>query len=461
MNSDKNVADEPLALDILLVEDEESIRVTLCDDLESEGHRVLAVKDGSEARSLIDHRVFDVIVSDIRLPGCGGMELLHRSREKRPSTEVILITGYGTIESAVEALRAGAYHYVVKPFLNEEMLEHVGRIARLKQLEHDNLHLKEKLGRFEGFESIIGQSRVMREVVSTIQRVAKADASVLIEGESGTGKEVVARAIHDHSPRSDRTFMPLSCASLPETLIEAELFGHEKGAFTDARKARKGRFELAHQGTLFLDDVDDLELTAQVKLLRAIQEKTIERVGGESRIKVDIRLVTATKKDLAELVSKDEFREDLYYRLNVVTLKLPPLRDRPDDVPLLAEHFIRRHGGGRPYEIKPKIMEELIKYAWPGNVRELEHAIERGIALAGEARFLKKEHLLPPSGEFRSASKVGGRVDTLKEVVEDAEKDHIRMVLKLTRGHRAQAAKLLGISRKNLWEKLRDYDLDL
>jgi transcriptional regulator with PAS, ATPase and Fis domain len=212
---------------------------------------------------------------------------------------------------------------------------------------------------------------------------------------------------------------------------------------------------------LFLDDIDDLELTAQVKLLRAIEERTIERVGSEDRIPVDIRLIAATKKDLNELVAEGKFREDLYYRLNVVTLKLPPLRDRPDDIPLLAEHFIRRHGGGRPYEVKPVVMSELCKYAWPGNVRELQHAVERSIALAGEARFLKKEHLLPPSGEFRSASRIPGRTATLKEAVEDAEKEHIRHVLKLTRGHRAQAAKLLGISRKNLWEKLRDYDMEV
>ena len=449
------------SLEILLVEDEETIRVTLGDDLVAAGHRVTALREGSEARSLLENRVFDVVITDIRLPGSDGLQILHKAREVRPSTEVILMTGYGTIETAVEALRAGAYHYLLKPFLNEEMLEHVGRIGHLKALEDDNLQLREKLGRFEGFESIVGRSRVMREVVGTIKRVAKTDTSVLIEGESGTGKEVIARAIHDHSTRTSGTFMPLSCASLPESLIEAELFGHEKGAFTDARKSRKGRFELAHNGTLFLDDVDDLELTAQVKLLRAIEERTIERVGGEESIKVDIRLLTATKKDLTQLVAEGKFREDLYYRLNVVNVKLPPLRDRPDDVPLLLEHFVRRHGGGRPYEIKPKVMEELIKYGWPGNVRELQHAIERAIALAGEARFLKKEHLLPPSGEFRSASRIGGRVETLKECVEDAEKDHIRKVLKLTRGHRAQAAKLLGISRKNLWEKLRDYDLDL
>ena len=452
---------DSLPMEVLLVEDEDSIRITLADDLEAAGFRVVAVKDGNEAKALLETRVFDVMISDMRLPGKGGMDLLHLSRQVRPATAVILITGYGTIETAVEALRAGAYHYVLKPFLNEEMVEHVSRIARIKQLERDNVKLKEKLGRFEGFETIIGQSRVMREVVTTVKRVAQSDASVLIQGESGTGKEVIARAIHDHSPRAAGEFMPLSCASLPETLIEAELFGHEKGAFTDAKKGRKGRFELAHGGTLFLDDVDDLELTAQVKLLRAIEERTIERVGGESRIKVDIRLVTATKKDLGELVANGEFREDLFYRLNVVTVKLPPLRDRPEDVPLLVEHFIRRLGGGRPYEIKPEIMDELMKYGWPGNVRELVHAVERAIALAGEARFLKKDHLLPPSGEFRSASQISGRVATLKEAVEDAEIGHLRKVLKLTRGHRAQAAKLLGISRKNLWEKLRDYDLDL
>jgi DNA-binding NtrC family response regulator len=448
-----------LPLEVLLVDDEESIRVTLADDLAAAGHRVTAVGDGAEAMKLCESRVFDVIVSDIRMPGIEGTELLARAKQLRPATEVILMTGFGTIESAVAALRAGAYHYVVKPFLNEDIVAHVARIAEMRALADDNARLRERAER-EGFGSVIGRSRVMQEVIRTVRTVARSDASVLIEGESGTGKEVIARAIHDASARAAGPFVPLSCASLPESLIEAELFGHEAGSFTDAKKQRRGRFELAQGGTLFLDDIDDLKLEVQVKLLRAIETRKIERVGSERRVDVDIRLLCATKKDLRQMVEAGEFREDLFFRLNVVKLKLPRLLDRAEDVPVLVEHFLRAHGGGRPYEVKPEVMEELIRYPWPGNVRELRHAVERAIALAGEGRFLKREHLIPPADEFRSGARLTSRVATLKEVVEDAEKEHLKQVLRLTRGHRAQAAKTLGISRKNLWEKLRDYGME-
>jgi len=448
-----------LPLEVLLVDDEETIRVTLADDLAAAGHRVTAVADGAEALRLIVSRVFDVVVTDIRMPGAEGTAVLARAKQLRPDTEVILMTGYGTIESAVQALRAGAYHYVVKPFLNEDIVAHVGRIAQMKALAADNARLRERAER-EGFGTIIGRSRTMQELVRTVQTVARSDASVLIEGESGTGKEVIARAIHDASARAKGPFVPLSCASLPESLIEAELFGHEAGSFTDAKKQRRGRFELAQGGSLFLDDIDDLKLEVQVKLLRAIETRKIERVGSERLLDVDIRLVCASKRELRELVEQGRFREDLYFRINVVTLKLPPLRDRGEDVPLLVEHFVRAHGGGRPYEVKPEVMDELIRYPWPGNVRELRHAVERAIALAGEGRHLKREHLIPPSDEYRSGARISTRVPTLKEVAEDAEKEHMKHVLKLTRGHRAQAAKLLGISRKNLWEKLRDYGME-
>jgi len=448
-----------LPLEVLLVDDEETIRVTLADDLVAAGHRVTALGDGSEAVKLVESRVFDVVVSDIRMPGVEGTELLARVKRQRPATEVILMTGFGTIESAVEALRAGAYHYVVKPFLNDDIVAHVARIAQMRALSDDNARLRERAER-EGFGSVIGRSRVMQEVVKTVRTVAKSDASVLIEGESGTGKEVIARAIHDASGRASGPFIPLSCASLPETLIEAELFGHEAGSFTDAKRQRRGRFELAQGGTLFLDDIDDLKLEVQVKLLRAIETRKIERVGSERLVDVDIRLLCATKKELRQMVEAGEFRQDLFFRLNVVTIKLPPLRDRAEDVPLLVEHFMRAHGGGRPYEVKPEVMDELLRYPWPGNVRELRHAVERAIALAGEGRWLKREHLIPPADEFRSGARITTRVASLKEVVEDAEKEHIKHVLKLTRGHRAQAAKSLGISRKNLWEKLRDYGME-
>ncbi|MEW6746727.1 MAG: sigma-54 dependent transcriptional regulator [Planctomycetota bacterium] len=448
-------------LDILLAEDEGSIRLTLADDLRAAGYGVTAVEVGSEALRLVEERPFDIVITDIRLPEVDGHAILRRAKELRPATEVIVITGFGTIEAAVEMMRAGAYHFIVKPFLNEEIVGHVARIARLRYLEASNAQLQEKLGRFKGFENIIGTSRPMQEVLRTVRTVAKSDATVLIEGESGTGKEVIARAIHLNSPRGERPFVALSCAALPESLIEAELFGHEKGAFTDARKERRGRFEQAHGGTLFLDDIDDLALTVQVKLLRAIQEREIERVGGEETIPVDIRLVAAAKRNLEEFMLEGKFREDLFYRLSVVNLRLPPLRERCEDIPLLIQHFIKIHGAGRHYEVKPQVLEALLEHPWPGNVRELENAVERSIALAGESAELRKEHLLRPSRDFRGATQISSRMKTLKETVEDAEKAHIRRVLRSTRGHRAQAAAILGISRKNLWEKLRDYSIDV
>ena len=447
----------PLPLRVLLVDDEETIRVTLMDDLDEAGYRVTAFGDGAEALESLRTEPYDVVVSDLRMPGADGMEVLDAARSR--AIEVILMTAHGTIENAVDAMRKGAFHYVLKPFMNDEILMLLAHVARLRKLEEQNRSLTEDLGRLEGFENVIGNSPAMAEVLTVVKTVAVTDSSILIEGESGTGKEVIARAIHFNSPRRDGPFVALSCAALPESLLEAELFGHERGAFTDARKERRGRFEQANGGTFFLDDVDDLSMPVQVKLLRALQERVIERVGGESAIPIDIRVVTATKKNLMELMAEEKFREDLFYRLNVVPLKLPPLRDRSEDVPLLARHFVRLHGRGREYEIPPAVMDALCLYPWPGNVRELENSVERAIAMAGDSRSLKKEHLLLPSPRFKNAAEISGPVVALKEVVSSAEAAHIRRVLKTTGNHKAQAASLLGISRKNLWEKMKEYGI--
>ncbi|MFG0319349.1 MAG: sigma-54-dependent transcriptional regulator [Planctomycetota bacterium JB042] len=446
-----------LPLDVLVADDEESIRVTLSDDLEEVGHRVTTVATGDEALAAIASTRFDVVITDLRMPGADGLEVVKAVEEKGAGTEVILITAHGSVESAVEAMRHGAYHYVLKPFLNDELLLLVARVARIRKLERENRSLHEDLGRLEGFENVIGASTPMVEVLNVVRTVAKTDASILIEGESGTGKEVIARSIHRNSERRDGPFVALSCAALPETLLEAELFGHEAGAFTDAKKARHGRFELADGGTLFLDDVDDLGLPVQVKLLRALQERVIERVGGEKPIGVDIRVVTATKKNLAELMQEGKFREDLFYRLNVVPLRLPPLRERVEDVPLLVHHFVRRLRPRDEYEVPSDVMDALCLYPWPGNVRELENSVERASAMAGDSRTLKKEHLLLPSPRFKNAAHVPATT-TLKEVVRAAEIEHIKRVLKTTGNHKAQAAALLGISRKNLWEKMKEYE---
>ncbi|MHC4943611.1 MAG: sigma-54-dependent transcriptional regulator [Planctomycetota bacterium] len=449
-------------LKILLADDEKTIRITLGDDLKGAGHEVVDVGHGTDALQLAEERTFDVVITDIRMPGADGIDVLRRVKELHQETEVILITGFGTIESAVEAMRLGAYHYILKPFLNKDILICIEKIAQVKQLEEDNRRLKDRLGKLAGVEGLIGSSREMQEILKVIRTVAKSSASVLIHGESGTGKEIIARTIHLNSLRPDDKFVAISCGALPATLLESELFGHEKGAFTDAHKMRKGWFELADGGTVFLDDIDDMPMETQVKLLRTLQEREIVRVGGEKTQKVDFRIISATKRELQEMMASGEFREDLFYRLNVVPLEVPPLRQRTEDIPLLVTHFIGIYRAeDRAYEIKPEVMDALMRYPWPGNVRELENAVERAIVLSGDSKYLKKENLLKPSGQFKTAAALPAKPKTLKETVFEAERAHIKEVLRMTGGHKAQAASILGISRKNLWEKLRDYNIEV
>ena len=433
---------------VLLADDEKAIAVTLGAALAGAGHAVTVVNDGLAAAAALEAGAFDVVVSDIRMPGMDGMAVLGRAKAKDPRTEVILITGFGTVESAVEAMKAGAFHYVQKPFYNESIVELLRRIEHLRSLRPT----KEEPVMLEG---IIGASPEMRRVFETLRKAAPSEASILIEGESGTGKEMVARAIHNLSPRRAGAFVPISCAAIPETLLESELFGHERGAFTDAKERKIGRFERADGGTVFLDDVDDMPLAMQVKLLRVLQEREIERLGGTKPIPVSVRVVTATKVDLQDAVNEGAFREDLYWRLNVVGILLPPLRERPGDVITLAEHFARLYGHGRSFTIPPDVMADMDAYFWPGNVRELENAVERAIALSGSDGALAREHLLRSRGDRPAPGPAGGTVRTLKEAGAAAEKDAILAALRLTQGHRARAAKVLGISRKSLWEKMR------
>ncbi len=445
---------------ILLAEDEVTIFVTLRDALEEAGHVVLGATDTRSALDILANESPEVVITDIRMPGEGGMAVLEKAVEIAADRPVILMTGYGTIDQAVEAMRGGAVDYVQKPFRNEAIVRRVETFSRVRDLEEENRSLRERLRSSEGFENVIGSSEAMQSVFDRVRTVAGSDATILIEGESGTGKERIALALHQESARRDGPFVAISCAALPENLLEAELFGHEKGAFTDARKERRGRFELAHGGTFFLDDIDDMPLAMQVKLLRVLQEKSFERVGGEETRHVDIRVVVATKVPLRDLVREGEFREDLFYRVNVVPIVLPPLAQRVGDVPLLAAHFIERFGGGRKYKVARGTMNMLERYPWPGNVRELENAIQRGIALAGEKDELACEDLLPQDGRWRGAVEVPEEVTPLREVVRAREIEHIKCVLELTGGHRSQSADLLGISRKVLWEKLRDYGIE-
>ena len=447
---------------VLLAEDEETIAVTLQDALEEAGHKVVHAADTQAALEVLAKDDPDIVLTDIRMPGEGGMAVLQKAVELDANRPVILMTGYGTVEQAVEAMRIGAAHYIQKPFRNEAVCALVERFGRERNLAQENERLREELRDLaaERIGQMVGRSPAMNDVFERIKTVAKTEATVLIEGESGTGKERAARALHELSRRAEGPFVAISCAALPETLLEAELFGHERGAFTDAHRERRGRFELADGGTLFLDDIDDMPITVQVKLLRVLQERNVERLGSEQTLDIDIRVVAATKEPLRDLVRDGRFREDLFYRINVVPMRLPPLRERTGDVPLLVQHMIERHGGGVDYRVSSATMNALERYPWPGNVRELENAVQRAVALSGEGKELDRAYLLPLDSRWRGATETAEDVRPLREVLREAEKAHIAHALELTGGHRTQTSELLGISRKVLWEKLRDFGID-
>mgnify|MGYP002624578005 CR=1 FL=1 len=449
-------------MNVLLADDERSIAITLRDDLEEAGHKVTVVTDGTKAHEELRLRRYDLLITDIRMPGMDGISLLRAAKGLDPAMEVIVITGHGTVESAVEALREGAWDYVLKPFLNEDMLRKVGNLVKVRRLTTQVQNLESQVGKDRARAAIVGESEPMQRVLNLIHTIKDSDEDVLITGETGTGKELVAKMLHEVSPRKDRPFVVLSCSGFPQTLLEDEIFGHEKGAFTDAKAMKQGRFERANGGTLFLDDIDDVPIETQVKLLRVLQERNLERLGGEKTIQLDIRVVVATKVDLASAVEDGEFREDLYHRINVIPIALPALRERRSDVPLLVEHFIGAYGKGRSYRIADTTREKLLKHSWPGNVRELENAVRRAIAMAGNGTELKAEHLViegPRPRREEGVSEDGPVERTLRDVVRERESAHIRRVLKHTGGHRARTAKILGISRKNLWEKMRELEI--
>jgi len=444
---------------VLLADDEVTITVTLADALGDAGHEVFVATDTDSALRLLEDATPEAVLTDVRMPGAGGMAVLQRSIELDPKRPVIIMTGFASLAQAQEAVELGASLFVQKPFRNEALVSMVETCGRLRELERENEQLRARLVAGAGFEGVVGTSAAMRAVFERVRTVAPTEATILIEGESGTGKERIAQAVHQESQRSDGPFVALSCAALPESLLEAELFGHEQGAFTDARRARKGRFEQADGGTFFLDDIDDMPLGVQVKLLRVLQERTVERVGGGESIEVDIRVLAATKAPLRELVREGRFREDLYYRIQVVPIELPPLREREGDIPPLFAHLLERHGGGRSYEISGATMRALERYPWPGNVRELENAVQRAVALAGDRSALVLEDLLPQDPRWRSAIEVHEELRPLREVVKAAERAHLERALEATGGHRSQTAELLGISRKVLWEKLKEHGL--
>jgi DNA-binding NtrC family response regulator len=446
---------------VLFVDDEAALRAPMSERLTEHGFEVTEAESGERALALLDEFAFDVVVTDLRMPGIDGAQLIEAATARYPGIVGIVITGYGTVKDAVDAIKRGASDFIAKPFQFDELL-HVLRKAETQQrLASENAYLRSQLEERYAFGGILGHSQPMQALFQLLDTVAQSSSTILVTGETGAGKEVVARAIHYNSPRKTHRFVALNCSAIPETLLEAELFGHVPGAFTGAVGTRQGRFEQAHRGTLFLDEVGTMSQALQMKLLRALQEREFERVGDNRTIKVDVRVIAATNSDLEQMVRDGAFREDLYYRLNVIQVPLPPLRDRREDVPLLVQHFLTRYASDRTIHVAQDAMRALMAYAWPGNVRQLENAVERAVALSIGRDEIQVADLPPevssstlgaaaaPLGEFPGEGlDLPGYLATIEEGL-------IAHALERTRGNRNKAAELLRIKRTTLVEKLK------
>ena len=444
---------------ILIVDDERNTREGLQRGLQ-ERYSVFLAEDSQKAVQLLESTPIDVLLTDLRMPGIDGMGLLRRAISLTNPPVAIMMTAYGSIENAVQAMQAGAYHYVTKPVNLEELELVIQRALNSRRLEAENINLHEQIDHKFGMENIIGESRAMWQVFDTVRQVAPARTTVLITGETGTGKELIAKAVHNLSPRKTGPFIAVHAAALPSTLLESELFGHEKGAFTGAVERRTGRFELADGGTLFLDEVGELEPLMQVKLLRVLEERAFERVGGTKTLQVDVRLIAATNRDLKKLVKDGKFRDDLFYRLSVVTVDLPPLRERREDIPLLVKAFLdefNRETGKTVQELTPEALNLLLAYDWPGNVRELRNAVEQMVVLARAERLTARD--VPPV--IRGGADLT-RISVVRAgmTVEEAERQLIVQALKETNGNRTKAAQKIGVSRRTLHRKLKEYGLE-
>jgi DNA-binding NtrC family response regulator len=439
---------------ILVVDDELSIRESLSGWLEQDGYKVETAADGPTALAMVRENHFDIMLLDVKMPKMSGITVLKQLKERDPDTAVVLMTAHGAIQDAVEAMKLGAYDYLLKPFELEELSLTIEKLVQMQTLAMENLILKDRVATITRFENLVGQSPPMLKLFETILDVAKSDATVLITGESGTGKELVARSIHSHSSRCYSPFIAINCGAFTENLLESELFGHEKGAFTDAKYAKKGRLEMANTGTLFLDEVGDISMKMQIDLLRALQTHEFTRVGGTTPLHSDFRVIAATHQDLQQSIQEKTFRQDLFYRLNVIHLQVPPLRERPEDIPLLAEHFLRRYAtetGKKVDSIHPEALAAMQRYAWPGNVRELENAIERGVVV-GKAREIRLGDL-PPISAAPGMEEDGNR--SLAKM----ERRHIAQVLAAESGNISNAAKVLRINRTTLYNKIKKYGL--
>jgi DNA-binding NtrC family response regulator len=438
---------------ILIVDDETIMRESLAGWLERDGHAVQTARSGEEALRKCKENHFDILLLDIKMEGMSGLEVLRRVKESDADVAVVMITAYGSIATAIEAMKNGAFDYMLKPFDPNELGVLIEKIIRHQQQARENLYLKEQFKERTRFENMIGQSEPMQKVFDLICDVAPADTTVLISGETGTGKGLAAKAIHSHSRRCHGPYVVVNCGAIPEHLMETELFGHMKGAFTDAKETKKGRLELAHGGTLFLDEIGEIGMRMQIDLLRVLEDRVFYRVGGTQPLEADFRVVAATNRSLEQAIQDGRFREDLYYRLNVVGLTLPPLRRRKQDIPLLADHFLHRYvqETHRPVDhISRGALDEMMVYDWPGNVRELENAIERAVVV-GKARQILPEDL----PIVCRATVAAARATTL----EDVEKAHIRQILSDHQWNVARSARVLGIDRSTLYSKIKRYSL--
>ena len=454
------ITDMEKDVNILVVDDEEIVRESLCSWLKEDGYQAEGVEDGFKALDIIKKKPWNVLFVDLKMPGMDGLEVMRRVKALQPEVPIIIITAYATVNTAVEAMKEGAYDYLVKPFNPEEISLIIRRLIEKQALLKENIFLRKELKKQFYFQDLISKSRKMQDIFELARTVGKSTSNILILGESGTGKELLARAIHLESLRADTPFVSVSCAALTETLLESELFGHEKGAFTHAISQKKGKFEMAHGGTIFLDEIGDIGAKLQLDLLRILQEKEFSRVGGNEVIKVDVRIIAATNRDLKKAIEEGKFREDLYYRLNVISILIPPLRERKEDIPLLVDHFIEKFNIEMKKKIEgisPEALNSIMAYIWPGNVRELENTIERAMVITKGTMINVEDLGLPSRAEENSltcaAPPSGDK--SMKAV----EKDHMAKILKENDWNIQRSAEILGIDRVTLYNKIRKYEL--
>jgi DNA-binding NtrC family response regulator len=444
---------------ILVIDDDDAILDSCRQVFDKEGYGVETAKNGTEGLQHFNEEFFHLVLCDLKMPGIDGMDVVKKIKEKSPETPVVVITGFGSIESAVEAMKEGAFHYMSKPFTPQELRIITRKALKNRKLLLENLYLRGELESKIDFDMVVGESKVMAKVLDLVKQVSVSDSTILISGESGTGKEMLAREIHSHSTRKNGPFVVVDCGALVETLFESELFGHVKGAFTGAHETKHGRFEVANGGTVFLDEISNISLNIQAKLLRAIQEREVTRVGSSIPIKVDVRIIAATNEDLSRAVKEGKFREDLFYRLSVVPVHLPPLRERKEDIPLLVAHFLTKHNKKTKKQIarvNHDILKALMEYDWPGNIRELENTIERAVVLS-KSDEIKSENLLYHG--ISSASSFLTLIVGKDKSLEEIEKEYIMNVLKAHHWNKSQTAGILGIDRKTLLAKIKKYNI--